>query len=359
MRTITIDQLDDMAMGAAVLGTGGGGNPYIGKLMARSAMRGKPPVQMLSFDDLDDDDLIAPTAMMGAPTVMVEKVPSGEEIVSAFLALQELYGRPFRATMSIEAGGVNSLVPLTVAARLGIPLVDGDSMGRAFPEIQMVTATLVGVKATPMALADDKGNSVIFNTIDNRWTETFARSVTVDMGAAAYMSNYVMTGKQLKEAGIGGTMTLIEEIGRAIRESHRQHTDPIRTVLEVTHGYRVWTGKIADIARRTVGGFARGTAKVEGMGGYVGRTLDVDFQNEFLIARTDDDVLVTVPDLITMLDAETGEPITTEDLRYGFRVVVIGIPCDSRWRTADGLDLVGPRYFGYDVPFVPVEQRFG
>ncbi|MGN6032952.1 MAG: S-methyl thiohydantoin desulfurase domain-containing protein, partial [Thermomicrobiales bacterium] len=72
-----------------------------------------------------------------------------------------------------------------------------------------------------------------------------------------------------------------------------------------------------------------------------------------------DEVLVTVPDLITMLDAETGEPITTEDLRYGFRVVVIGIPCDGRWRSAAGLELVGPGYFGYDVPYVPVEQRFG
>ena len=56
---------------------------------------------------------------------------------------------------------------------------------------------------------------------------------------------------------------------------------------------------------------------------------------------------------------ETGEPITTEGLRYGFRVAVVGIPCADAWRTEPGLALVGPRYFGYDVPFVPVEERFG
>jgi DUF917 family protein len=59
-----------------------------------------------------------------------------------------------------------------------------------------------------------------------------------------------------------------------------------------------------------------------------------------------------------MLDSEKGEPITTEGLRYGFRVVVLGIPCDAKWRSEAGLKLVGPRYFGYDIDYVPVEQRF-
>jgi DUF917 family protein len=359
MREVTVCNLDDMAMGAAVLGTGGGGDPYIGKLMAGSAMRDRPPVQMLTVDEIADDDLVVPTAMMGAPTVMVEKLPSGKEIVAAFESLQEFLGRKIRATMSIEAGGVNSLVPFVVAAKLGIPLVDADTMGRAFPEIQMVTATMVGVTATPMAMADDKGNSAILKTISNQWTETFARGIAVNMGAAAYIANYAMTGEQLREAAIPGTMTLIERIGATIREAHQRKDDPIAAVAGVTGGFPFWTGKISDVVRRTVGGFARGTAKIEGSGEYQGRTLEIDFQNEFLIARDGDAPLVTVPDLITVLDAETGEPITTESLRYGFRVVVMGIPCDHRWRTAAGLIIVGPNYFGYDVPFVPVEQRFG
>jgi DUF917 family protein len=58
------------------------------------------------------------------------------------------------------------------------------------------------------------------------------------------------------------------------------------------------------------------------------------------------------------MDAENGGPITTEELRYGFRVIVIGAPCVPDWRTEAGLALVGPRYFGYDIDFVPVEERF-
>jgi DUF917 family protein len=109
------------------------------------------------------------------------------------------------------------------------------------------------------------------------------------------------------------------------------------------------------VARKTVGGFARGEVTIGELNGE--RTLTVGFQNEFLVATTGDDVLATTPDLISMLDLETGEPITTEGLRYGHRVAVIGIPSDDRWRTPAGLDVVGPHYFGYDIPYVPLEER--
>jgi DUF917 family protein len=359
MRTISIHDLDDIALGAAVLGTGGGGDPYIGKLLARSAMQSSPSITLLDVDDLDDDDLVVPTAMMGAPTVMVEKIPSGEEIITAVESLASFLGQQVVATMPMEAGGVNSMIPLAVAAKLNIPVIDADGMGRAFPELQMVTPTIWGIGATPMAIADDKGNSAILQTINNHWTETFARSLTVDMGASALIALFPMTGRQVKDATIHGSLTLIQRIGRAIREAHEVHTDPVDAVCDVTGGYRIWEGKVGDVARRTVGGFARGVASISGTGSYEGRALEIGFQNEFLIAQDGDDVLVTTPDLITVLDAETGEPITTEALRYGFRVVVLGIPCDDRWRTDRGLELVGPGYFGYDADFSPVEKRFG
>jgi DUF917 family protein len=88
-----------------------------------------------------------------------------------------------------------------------------------------------------------------------------------------------------------------------------------------------------------------------------GKVENHPFQNEFFLARAGDDVLATTPDLITILDDETGEPINTEGLRYGFRVSVLSMPCDPRWRTPDGLKVVGPDYFGYDIPYVPIEER--
>ena len=246
-----------------------------------------------------------------------------------------------------------------MAAELGIPVVDADVMGRAFPELQMVMPSLYGITATPMAIADEKGNSAILNTINNKWTETLARTMTVDMGCSAMLAAYAMSGAQVKVAGVGRTITQIEMIGRTIRAAQAAHVDPIEAVRGATGGYVIWRGKVSDVARRTESGFARGDAYISGLGEYYGKLLCISFQNEFLIAQTDDEVLVTTPDLITVLDAETGHPITTETLRYGFRVAVLGMPCDWRWRTPAGIALVGPGYFGYKTDYIPIEKRYG
>jgi uncharacterized protein len=359
MRELHPDNIRDLALGAAVLGTGGGGDPYIGMLMAIHAIEEFGAIQLYSLDEIGDDSLVVPSAMMGAPTVMVEKLPRGDEIVKAFQALESYLGRKIDYTMPIEAGGMNSVMPLTVAARLHLPVVDCDGMGRAFPEIPMVTHTLFGISATPFAIADEKGNSALLHTIDNHWTETLARTLTVDMGCTAMIACYATPGRLLKEAAVAGTLSYAEQIGRTIRAAQAGHVDVVEAVREVTHGFRIFEGKVVDLQRRTVAGFARGEAVLEGTNADAGHQMRIQFQNEHLVAKRDGQVVVCVPDLITMLDVDKGEPITTEGLRYGFRVVVLGIPCNAKWRTPAGLKLVGPRYFGYEIDYVPVEQRFG
>ncbi len=358
-RTIGIQEVDDIALGAAVLGTGGGGDPYIGKLMAQEAIHEHGPVELLTVDEMGDDEWSVAIAMMGAPTVMVEKMPGGEECVQAYKAVQSFLGKPVNYIYSIEAGGINSTIPITLAARLRLPLLDLDGMGRAFPEIQMVTHNLYGITATPFTMADEKGNSAVLSTIDNRWMETFARGIAVNMGATAHIACYAATGAQQREAAVHGTMSLAEKIGRTIREARAAHTDPIAAIQQVTGAFVVFHGKLVDVQRRTVAGFARGEAILDGIGVNSGSRMKIQFQNENLMAEKDGEIVISVPDLITMVEEDTGEPITTEQLRYGFRVKVLGIPSHPHWRTEAGIKVVGPRYFGYEADFVPVEQRFG
>src|SRR5699024_3910899 len=124
MRWIGKEEIEDIAIGAALLGTGGGGDPHIGKLMALQAIEENGPIQRLSIDDINDDDLIVSTGMMGAPTVMVEKPPNGKEAQETFKALESYLGKKVIATMPIEAGGINSMLPLALAATLKLPVVD-------------------------------------------------------------------------------------------------------------------------------------------------------------------------------------------------------------------------------------------
>lgn len=350
-RMITAEDLLALARGAAILGTGGGGDPYIGRLIAERAIRRYGPVPLVGLDQLPDDAVVMPVAMMGAPTVMVEKMPSEDQFTLSIDALGTYLGVTPTHLACIEAGGINSTIPIAAAAQLGLPLVDADGMGRAFPEIQMVLPTLSGVRATPMSIADEKGNRGIFDTVDNKWAETLARSATIEMGCSAIISNYVMDGATAKASMVPGTLSLCSELGHLLADARRRHTDPVAAAVARLGGRELHAGKVVEVGRRTVTGFARGEGVVEAADG---SRLVLHFQNEHLMAvRLTPDggeqVLATTPDLIVVLEAETGEPITTEALRYGHRVRVIGAPADDRWHSPAGIALVGPRYFGYDI----------
>jgi DUF917 family protein len=351
MRAIIEDDLDDIARGAAILGTGGGGDPYIGRLLAASAVREHGAVPLVPLDEVGDDAVVLPVAMMGAPTVMVEKLPSAEQVGLAARTLAGYLGRELTHIACAEAGGVNSLIPVVAAAQLGLPLVDADGMGRAFPELQMVLPTLYGISATPMAIADEKGNRGVLDTIDNRWAERLARSAAIDMGCSAMTSQYAMSGAQARESLVPGTLSLCAELGALVRTSPG---DRVERVIARLRGRKLFTGKVIDVARRTTTGFARGDARVSGMDDDAGSTLVLRFQNEHLVAEIDGVVCASVPDLICTLDRESGDAITTEGLRYGQRITVFAAPSDPRWHTPEGIALAGPRYFGYDIDPIAV-----
>jgi DUF917 family protein len=357
LRTVHAEDLEDIAIGGAILGTGGGGDPYVGKLMAQQAIRKHGPVKIIDVDELPDDALVVPVCMMGAPTVMTEKLPQGDELVNAFRQLEQLMGRKIDAVLCGEAGGVNSTTPFVVAAATGLPLVDGDGMGRAYPELQMVTFTMHGVSATPMVLCDDKGNSIVLETVSNAWTERLARAATVEMGGSALLAFYPMSGAIAKKAVVRGTLTLCANLGLALREARAEHVDPVAAVVEMLGAKIVFHGRLKDIDRRTIGGFARGSARFDGVEDWRGHTFKLDFQNEFLMAERDGEILVTTPDLITLLEADSGNPVTADSLKYGLRLVALAFPCTEQWRTPEGIALVGPRYFGYDRDYTPFDFR--
>jgi len=356
MRQIGKQEIEDIAIGAALLGTGGGGDPYVGKLMALQAVEENGPIELLSVEEINDKALVVPAGMMGAPTVMVEKIPSGNEAVETFKQMEETLGEKIEATLPFEAGGINSMLPLALAAKLKLPVIDVDGMGRAFPELQMTTFYLDGISSNPTVIGDEKGNTVLLNTTNNVQAERIARVSTIQMGGSVMIAFYPMKGKNLKESGIKNILQLEEQIGKSIREAKNKDYNPIERILELTHGFKLFQGKVVDVDRRTETGFTRGSASIEGLETYQGRNLKLQFQNEHLLASVEDEILCTTPDLIAVLDEETGMPVTTEGLRYGARCIIIGIPCDTKWRTTKGIETCGPKYFGYDITYKPVEE---
>ena len=217
MEELRTEDVDDLCTGAAFLGAGGGGDPYIGGLMVKLALEAGRRIRITDPDTLDDGGLIIPTAMMGAPTVLLEKIPSGEEPIRALRAVEARLGRAADATMPTEVGGINSTIPLYVGAMLDIPVIDADGQGRAFPELQMETFAINGVQGTPLGISDEKGDVATVLTEDNHRMEWIARGITIRFGGTAYFANYPMSGEQVKRSAVKHTLTLARAIGRIIR----------------------------------------------------------------------------------------------------------------------------------------------
>ncbi|MFC6206335.1 DUF917 domain-containing protein [Levilactobacillus tongjiangensis] len=356
MKLLTEQDIDYISMGASVLGSGGGGDPKVGRLLAKHFIEKYGPVQLMSIDELPDDAYVVPVSGMGAPTVSLEKLPSEIELTNPMEELERINGRKADVIIPIEVGGINSLYPVGAAAKKGIPILDADAIGRAFPEAQMETFHLHGYEPENVAVGDEKGNVATLKPINALWGEYLSRALTVQMGGSASVSDYFLPGKDVKGSVVNNTLSLARDVGEMILNSDKFENDIFQNVLTKLHGFDLFDGKIVDMSRETKKGFNFGRVTIEGLNQSAGKTYTLEFQNENLAVKEGDNFLATVPDLIVALDLESARPVTSERLRYGARVKVVSFPCDPQWRTPIGIQTAGPRYFGYDFDYVPVEQ---
>ncbi|MFI6811045.1 DUF917 domain-containing protein [Nonomuraea sp. NPDC050328] len=351
-KTITPADIPPLTRGCAILGTGGGGVVTVAALSAERALRQYGDVDLVTLADLPADGLVLPLGSIGAPTVSHEMLPSGDEGLIIRETVEQTLGKPVVAVMASEIGGGNGVEPVALAARLGLPLLDADGMGRAFPEVQMVSMYVAGRDPGLVVLADVQGNVAALRPASGTWSETLARAVCVAMGSTALMADYILPVGEMRGAAIEGTVSRAIAIGRAVIGAE----DPVGSLTAELGASNLITGKVVDIERRTGGGFVRGSVVIDGVGDCKGRLLRVEIQNENLVALEDGEVRASVPDLITIVDSQTAEAISTESLRYGQRVSVLAWPCAPLWRTSAGLRTAGPAAFGYDIDYVPVEE---
>lgn len=363
MSSITLDNLEDFIRGTAILGTGGGGDPYIGRLMLEQELRKCGEIPLIAPEDVPDDLFGISLACMGAPTAFVEKLPNASAMIASMRRAEKELGRTFNAIVPLEAGGINATIPLVVAARLGLPVVDGDGMGRAFPEFQMTTFNIYGADVNPFVMSDDFGNTVLLMTDSAIRTESYGRPVCVKMGGIAQCASYPMDGAMIRKSCVDRTVSLAVEIGATVRQARLEGQDDVcdalvsyfQTSTPPRFSRILFDGKVEDVIRETTAGFTVGRATLIALDD-ADREMLVTFQNEYSRASVDGRTLAIVPDLIMLLDRETGEPITTETLRYGQRVKVLAVAALDNMRSPEALELIGPRAFGIDEDFQTLES---
>jgi hypothetical protein len=79
------------------------------------------------------------------------------------------------------------------------------------------------------------------------------------------------------------------------------------------------------------------------------------FKNENHITWLNDKPFVTSPDLISLMDPN-GNPITNNALAKDLKVYVIGFKAHNIFRTEKGLEILGPKHFGFNIEYIPIEN---
>ncbi|MEP3420957.1 MAG: DUF917 domain-containing protein [Erythrobacter sp.] len=352
------DDLDALALGSVFLATGGGGDPYIPKLITARALDEYGPANVIAPTDLGDDAFVCAIGSVGAPTVSLELLPSIDEAAGALAAFEERMGRTVDAIAAFEIGGGNSLIPLLAAASRNIPMLDGDGMARALPEAQMMTYAMAGIPSTPSVSYDYLGKVRHFDCPDPLEYEGIIRACAVESGGMITAVEHPMSGVQCKEAIIPGTLSFALKLGRLLERNRgpaHAIAQPLADLFEGTiYGAckMVYSGKVSAKSSRVVGGYDVGEAVVESADAGVA-PMTITIKNEYLLASMGDYIVASVPDLIVIVDAETSTPINAERLRYGQRVAVFAIGAPAAFQTPEALTVVGPRYFGFEHDYVP------
>ncbi|MEO1244302.1 MAG: DUF917 domain-containing protein [Pseudomonadota bacterium] len=354
------EALEDLSLGAVFLATGGGGDPYTSYLLAKEVLTERGGVELIDPQAVADDAFVVTLGAVGAPTVSLELLPSRDEAAATLSAYEEHVGRKADAIVSFEIGGGNSLLPLIAGAELGIPVIDGDGMGRALPEAQMMTYPISGVKPTPALGRDYAGGTQTFATDSIMEYEAEIRRYALENGGMIVAVEHPMSGAELKASVVPNTVSFSVTLGKLLRErrgnAERMGVHLSRLFDDSIYGgfFHLYSGKVADYSSRIVGGYDIGEAVLESFDRNT-PPLTISIKNEYLLARLGDRVIASVPDLITLVDYETSTPINAERLRFGQRVSAFGIGCPACYRQPEALAVVAPRCFGFDIDYEPIE----
>lgn len=342
-RVLHKQEIEDIIKGSTLLGAGGGGSPRVGLMIAEEIRE----VTLVEPEDISDDSNVVVVAGVGSPAVAL-KVGWRRETIPAFERFEEVIGKKIDYIVPFEIGGCNSVAPLHAGAVKGLPVIDGDGAGRAVPEMMMTMFCIHGIPFAPFSMADSKGNSVILYLKDSYMGEELSRAITTVFGMRAGMVGQAMTGKQLKEAVIPGTLSAAEKTGRAIREAKESMKDPIEAAIKAIDGIVLARGKVTKKTEESKAGFDYGRVFVE--------DIIIDYKNENMIAWRKDKPIAMVPDSICWLRTD-GEPLTNADLEEGMDVVMLGKKAYEEWRTPKGFEVFKNvlASFGYKGKYIPLE----
>ena len=367
MKLETRQQVEDFVRGCAFMGTGGGGLPENGIQSLMTEIEAGNEVGWTDVSEIADDVMTACPFLMGSiapltPELIAEMEdfgftnpinPQKEQLAKALLKLGDFCGSKIGAVVPIELGGANTPGGLAAGCSIGAVCVDGDYTGRAIPEIQQTTPYLHDKTLWPVASVDEYGDvSYIETAVNYRIVERIGKKIAESAYGLVGQAGFLMPASEMKECVNAGTLSRCYEIGKMIREAREAGEDPVKGVADKLGGWVLGTGTVTG-KETWDDGYYYGYHTITGEKD----TFKIFFKNENHVLWKNDEPFITSPDIISVVDAETGEPIPNPLIAEGQKVCIIGLKADPAFRNEKGIDILGPRYFKFDFDYVPIEER--
>jgi DUF917 family protein len=361
---------EDFLQGCLFMGTGGGGSIEWGRSMLQQALADGVALDWVDADDVPDEVWTVSPYFMGsiAPTSRValhqikrtglkDKFGDGS-MQEAVKELANYLNHPIGCLVAGELGPGNTPAPLVTGARLRIAVVDGDYAGRAIPEEMQGTPYLYGKHSWPFASVDKWGNvAIVKQTVNPFMLERIGKMLAVAAYGHTTMAATPLRGSEMKVILVRGTLTKCLELGRVMRQAREKGADPIDAALKATGGWRLFEGVVTGKEWEDRDGYMFGTTHIRGTDHYEGQTLDVWFKNENHVSWVNGEPWVCSPDLLTLVDKASGMGTSNTTIEEGDSLVAVGMKGLEAFRTEFGLNQAsGPRYFGFDIDYVPVEE---
>lgn len=354
MTVLTRQNLEDILYGAVILGAGGGGDIEEGLGLIDTALAAGKVFDLVSVDDVPDDALICTPYLIGAITPLTaeeQKMYEGLPLVAdpmlqAYAEFQSHLGQEFYGTTPCELGGSNTAAAFFPAVMNGHKIIDADPAGRAVPEITHSTYYLAGLPAAPIYAVSPFGESFLINNVkDDQRAETLVRSIcTVSQNNIAAI-DHALPMSVLRDVLIPGTVTQAMKLGEVWRLAAQNAPE---AVAQAGNGALVFQGQVTRVVYETKDGFTIGDIHIANK---AGQTMRVSVKNENMACWIDDAVFATIPDLICLMDVDTGAPIANPDCTHGQNVCVLILPAPTPFLSDAGLASFGPRYAGIDAEF--------
>lgn len=363
LKLTTKQDLKDFTTGCCFFGTGGGGNADFGERMLQDALNLGKEIIIVNSDDIADIDWIVCPYLMGTSGPETEETK--QEKIKHGLSSATVSNMPAAATdlllrssgkdvtlsaiIPYEIGAAATSSAVATAALLGIPTIDADFVGRSVPEATQMLPALYGMDLSPTASSDAFGNEIIIaKSVNRNMLERIGKRIASASFGLIGQATLLHQAKELKQYMLSGTLSKAFAVGKALREIKLSNKNIEDILNDLAGSKKIFEGMISTYNGYDKKGYYVGDICIDGENEFKGSSLKIWFKNENHIAWKDDEVYLTSPDLISIIDQKSHQPYVNNQLKEGMQIAVYGTPAHRAWYEQRALKANCPNYYGFD-----------